>query len=297
MNRSFILSLMALLFSAFITACGGGGGGSNGGNEDNTVRTGVFIDGPVQGLSYETPTQSGVTNADGEFEYINGETVTFSIGGIELGSAEGAAEINPFDLFGMTPPTTELALRLQLNTRNDVTGFDRAANVAFLLVSLDNDNDPDNGIDLTGWDVDLASAELDFNVNMYAFARKFRYFAAAYGINPDVSPVQPLAHLYSSLGITVPIHLVTSVITDTGNNGTDNFVLQYGYDADGFTNSFKVDGDADGFSVKASLMVTRLRATFSRLTMKTTLMTTAVCPLRGSARHPLITAMATSRHS
>jgi hypothetical protein len=253
MNRSFIMSTLLLFFTAFIAACGGGGGGGGGGgsdddddDDDTTVRTGVFIDGPVQGLSYETATQSGVTNANGEFDYINGETVTFSIGGIVLGTADAAAEVSPFDLFGMNPPTTELALRLQLNTRNDVTGFDRAANVAFLLVSLDNDADPDNGIDLAGWDVALAAAELDFDLNLYTFARRFRNFAATYDINPDVSPIQPLAHLYASLGIIMPIHLVTSVITDYGNNGSDNFVLEYGYDANGFTNSFEVDSDADG---------------------------------------------------
>jgi hypothetical protein len=248
MNRSFILATALLFFTLFIAACGGGGGG--GGNDDDDdedeVRTGVFIDGPVEGLSYETASQSGLTNADGEFEYLAGETVSFSIGGIELGSAEGAAELNPFDLFDMTPPATELALRLELNTRNDVTDFDRAANIAFLLVSLDNDADPDNGIDLTGWNSDLADAELDFDVNLYTFARRFRSFAGTYDINSDIVPTGPLAHLYDSLGITIPIHLVTSVITDSGNNGSDNFVLAYGYDTNGFTNSFQVDSDADG---------------------------------------------------
>jgi len=38
----------------------------------------VFIDSAVKGLSYETATQSGVTDVDGTFKYLAGEKVTFS---------------------------------------------------------------------------------------------------------------------------------------------------------------------------------------------------------------------------
>ncbi len=48
--------------------------------------TGVFVDGVVEGLHYETPTFSGTTNNAGEYDFLPGETVTFSIGGIVLGS-------------------------------------------------------------------------------------------------------------------------------------------------------------------------------------------------------------------
>ena len=46
-------------------------------------------------LSYTTPTLSGMTNADGEFLYEEGEAVTFSIGDITLGTAQGQDVITP----------------------------------------------------------------------------------------------------------------------------------------------------------------------------------------------------------
>ncbi|OQX08977.1 MAG: hypothetical protein BWK73_23930 [Thiothrix lacustris] len=60
---------------------------------DTSVKTGVFIDAPVKGLTYKTATQSGVTNDKGEFKYITGETVTFSLDGVELGSGKAQAKL------------------------------------------------------------------------------------------------------------------------------------------------------------------------------------------------------------
>lgn len=230
MKTSFISPRALLCCCLLITGC---------------YERGVFV-GPVEGLSYSTPSTSGVTTAQGEFQYKKGETVTFSIGGIELGSAPGAATVSPFDFFGMAPPTAELALRLELNTRNDVTDFDRAANIAFLLFSLDNDANPDNGLDVTGWDAALAAAELDFNANLYKFAKKFRRFAGANGINPDVAPTQPMTHLYKSMGLVIPVHLVSTVISDFGNDGIDESAVVFGYDDRGLTNSWTSDWNNDG---------------------------------------------------
>jgi uncharacterized protein len=57
------------------------------------VATGVFA-GPIVGLRYQTPTIDGVTNERGEFDYRKGESIVFLIGGIVLGSVEGAARVN-----------------------------------------------------------------------------------------------------------------------------------------------------------------------------------------------------------
>lgn len=43
---------------------------------DKTLLTGVFIDGAVEGLHYETATQSGTKISLGECNYFPGETVT-----------------------------------------------------------------------------------------------------------------------------------------------------------------------------------------------------------------------------
>ena len=84
----YVYKLAALTIStALLSACGGGGGGgeSSSSTDNSSVRTGSFIDSAVEGLRYSTPTRSGLTNALGEFKYLDGEQVTFQIGGTVLG--------------------------------------------------------------------------------------------------------------------------------------------------------------------------------------------------------------------
>ena len=59
----------------------------------NSVMTGVLA-GPIRGLRYQTPSSSGVTNERGEFPYFGGETVTFLIGGLVLGTTKAAPRVN-----------------------------------------------------------------------------------------------------------------------------------------------------------------------------------------------------------
>ncbi|WP_396586969.1 hypothetical protein [Bermanella sp. R86510] len=93
---------------------------------------GFFIDSPVQGLSYSSPSYSGTTDAFGRFDYESGETVTFSLGSIVLGSASTAKAIHVSDLFGDEDATDT-----------------RTINLARLLLTLDSDADSDNGIQLS----------------------------------------------------------------------------------------------------------------------------------------------------
>ncbi len=96
------------------------------------VRTGVFVDSEVVGINYRTESQSGTTNENGEFNYVAGETVTFSIGDIELPAGKAGAVVTPLDL------------------ANAETPYDAVANnVARLLQTLDSDADPSNGITIT----------------------------------------------------------------------------------------------------------------------------------------------------
>src|SRR5262245_58756074 len=74
---------------------------------------GRFEAGTVTGLRYTTPSGTGLTGTDGTFRYRAGETVTFSIGGITLGSAPGANTVSLFTLAGIAAPTTEADVRAQ----------------------------------------------------------------------------------------------------------------------------------------------------------------------------------------
>lgn len=85
---------------------------------------GQFIDAPVKGLGFSTPTHTGVTGENGGFGFFPGEIIELSIGEVPIGSAPADRKISPLDLFGT----------YDLNDR-------RVVNVARLLQSLDFDGD------------------------------------------------------------------------------------------------------------------------------------------------------------
>lgn len=123
-QRSWIVSTV---LSAFILAgCGGGGSGGSGGG----VSTATFIDSPVEGLEFETPTQSGITDGNGNFVYQEGESVSFHIGSLYIGSAKPKdGKVTPLDLLNTSNVSNEQVVRI-LQT----------------LQTLDSDGDPSNGI-------------------------------------------------------------------------------------------------------------------------------------------------------
>src|SRR5471032_1723551 len=91
------LSLLPLAVFSVLAGCGG----------DTPVAktpvTGVFLDGAVENLDYVAGTASRAsTNAKGEFNCNAGDLVSFSVGGIALGSATCAAKITPLQLAGVT---------------------------------------------------------------------------------------------------------------------------------------------------------------------------------------------------
>ena len=98
---TLILCLLAML---------GFGCGGDSGSNSAAVKQGQFIDSPVAGLQFETASQSGTTDADGHFNYKDNETITFSIGKIELGSAKAKPIMTPLDLVeGLPTPPIRLS--------------------------------------------------------------------------------------------------------------------------------------------------------------------------------------------
>ena len=118
-NRSLSLSLITV---GILSACGGGGA---------PVTTGIFVDAPVEGLSYSNGWMSGTTDASGRFSYTPGSNVTFSLGGITFPPVAGAAMVTPVDLVSGTGAQDPAAVA-----------------IARLLQSADADGNPSNGIQL-----------------------------------------------------------------------------------------------------------------------------------------------------
>ncbi|MEC4678289.1 MAG: hypothetical protein VST69_05995 [Nitrospirota bacterium] len=122
------LSLGAILFALSFSGCGSSGGGGGGG--EAAIQQGKFIDSVVIGLSYQTPTSSGITDGNGIFEYRSGEVVQFFIGDILIGETLGKEIVTPVDLVsGATDET-----------------HPHVVNLIRFLQTLDDDQDPSNGI-------------------------------------------------------------------------------------------------------------------------------------------------------
>ena len=118
---------------AFALGCGDDDGDSGDGGAD-AGSAGYLVDSPVAGVDYETPTYSGVTDAEGRYRYEPGETVTFSYRGVVLGSVTASPIVTPLELAGVEIP--------------DACTY---AIVRFLL-TLDTGGDPDSGLSLPDGD-------------------------------------------------------------------------------------------------------------------------------------------------
>lgn len=131
--RPFLSSFRPLLLAgavALLSACGSDDPAAGAGD---TTATGTLTDSPIAGVSYSaSPSgKSGVTTAEGKFNYVPGDTVIFRLGELELGriKAEGEDEtVTPIQLVG------------------DASDTDRVTNLLVLLQSLDDDGNPNDGI-------------------------------------------------------------------------------------------------------------------------------------------------------
>lgn len=123
MKNVFSLSLLAT--ASLLTACGDGSSSS-----ETIAKQGVFVDAPVEGLSFvSTSGLSGSTNAAGVFNYLAGDSVTFSLGTVNFPPVVAGDLITPLDLAGASSANHPGALA-----------------IARLLQSVDTDGNPDNGI-------------------------------------------------------------------------------------------------------------------------------------------------------
>jgi hypothetical protein len=201
LRNAFISSMLICLLSA----CGGGG------SEPATVTTppstGAYIDSPVAGLTYETATQSGVTDAQGRFQYKPGEQVRFRLYGQEVSMAPAQSVMTANDSGSTT-----------LN-------IDKTINLLRFLQTIDADNNPSNGITLPtvpngftlniNFDQDIFAFESDAAVttflNAYASGRSL------------VSIANAMSHFHSSLAsASNDVILQLSGRTATGITTTSN---------------------------------------------------------------------------
>ncbi|WP_112184561.1 hypothetical protein [Ralstonia sp. GX3-BWBA] len=181
-----------LAFCVALAACGGGNdGSSNASGSTNTNPTtpqtsqGVFVDAPVGGLHYVSGNLSGTTDAAGHFNYVPGQPVTFSVGGVAIGSATGQAVVTPLAL---------------VPNAADVTN-DTVTNIGAFLQSLDSGGNPGGSIQISAASVAaLANTQLNFAQTPAAFAADPAVVSAIHAAAPQktlVSPAVAQAHMQS----------------------------------------------------------------------------------------------------
>jgi len=237
------LFLISLVVAA---ACSSGG--------ESELLTGRFVDDPVEGLRFETATESGETDANGEFRYRTGQTVRFLVGDIVVGEAPGAETITPFDLAGIAPPMTSAEV-YRLWQQFAITPIDVVANIAVFLQAIDDDGDPSNGIRVPPEIHDLAAGvSIDFfrkaaeNEGQRLFAQQFAFRklladggAAGLwgGSRTACNPAYAMDALYEGLGLTLSIRTEEMTELDHDGDGTVDEIDSRTYDAMGHLLTFE----------------------------------------------------------
>jgi hypothetical protein len=153
-DRLVLFMAIGTILSILFGIMGCGGGGPAVAKPEGTYNTGYFVDSPVEGLQYHTITwPSNITDSQGAFKYQDGEEITFSIGTVILGRTTAKGIITPADL----------------DSANPTTSSTQVINISRLLITLDDDGNPDNGIRitqsvraaLTGISLDLNDPNID----------------------------------------------------------------------------------------------------------------------------------------
>lgn len=218
-----VKNYFAFVVLMFLSACGGGGNNtpsstvasssqpvisssSSSAQSSLAAKKGTFIDSQVSGLEYQTASRTGITDANGGFEYDqDGEFVSFSIGGKFIGTARANSTVHVFDLEG----------------KGQFTDTTQGQRVAQLLQTLDQDKNSSNGIQLSDatrtilqaqQSIDFTASETDWNNRLNTLAT-----AASKAVVPLQTAISHATSTQTASGCIVPDATYPSV--DEANLG------------------------------------------------------------------------------
>ncbi|MBK8972264.1 MAG: hypothetical protein IPM37_13245 [Hahellaceae bacterium] len=161
----------SLLLATLLSAC------SN--SEDTTgdgARIGYLFPAEMSGISYETESKSGLTGRRSEFVYKEGETITFSVGGVVLADRVPAKQYMTTvdfetDLIEIIDAgEVDKLLHLHENLEKTALNNFRVTNKYNFLRALDDDYNSDNGIRISASTRealanDPSASQIDFTLN------------------------------------------------------------------------------------------------------------------------------------
>ena len=200
-----------------ISACGSG-------SKSDTTGSLTINNQPISGMSYSSATYSGVTDDNGGFSFKSGETISFTIYGLEFGEATAQNAITMADFEEQAIPTSYHDFErhnqqsIELSSVSNIDdGFDlyanpqpldRLSNRLFLLYSLDADDNADNGIDLTQLNQNnlpelFAQVGLPINLNTFEFSDRMYARAKTLNINEQYNGFNGLAKFLADRNVSI----------------------------------------------------------------------------------------------
>lgn len=148
-----ILKFTSILVLTLLISCSGGGGGGGDSVSGVSYQVGQFVDDPVAGLTYScssagnTQTITGSTDTDGHFNYLSGQSCTFKVGNVTLGSLTSIpsdGKVTPQDVAGVSRSATAapsaLAIAQFLQSLNDGTSNGRIVIPVVTTAALSSNN-------------------------------------------------------------------------------------------------------------------------------------------------------------
>ncbi len=205
--------------------------------------TGTFRDAAVTGVAYSTTSGvTGVTDANGSFRYNPGDTITFTLGTLALGSAPAAGVVSPIDIAG--------------GSANKLT------NLLVLLQSLDSDGNPGNGINITAPCAAAITPAINLNStpSVFASAANTALQAAmtAGGLTGSIKTVeQANQHFASQFTDAVAGRMYASITSTTGamlRFGTNGEYLQGQASQDVFSGPTKIETAGVEYGTSVSVL-------------------------------------------
>ncbi|MBI4595991.1 MAG: beta-propeller domain-containing protein [Candidatus Tectomicrobia bacterium] len=199
------IGILVITAGLILMGCGGGGGAPA---VQPSTAQGLLVDAPVEGVSYQSGAQTGVTGRDGKFIYEIGKTTLFFIGKIELGEVPGKSLVTPLDLVsdGFTATDGVINLARFLQSLDADVNDDRitipeavrwqAEEMADLKAGLDFKNSPTFALDAPHVLKQLTTGVPQYNVvvnlvDTNTAAAHLKSSLQKFGINVDIPGQEP----------------------------------------------------------------------------------------------------------
>lgn len=260
------------IFIFLLGGCFSSGGSDSAVNAEANILSGKIVGLKVEGLKYQTESQSGKTNSESGFYYKRGETVSFSIGSIEIGSVIADSEITLFDISGASSPE-DVAFSLEKKMEDLVPSpivnwrekqkskypFEGLSNLLVFLIAIDKDGVFTNGITIPEQLFDIVTdIQIDIRgTYIFSFAENLHnskllekgVSAGVWSQKPLLmEPMEALDAFYTSIDEVPQTYIVSRLLLDIGNDGTINSSIRNTFDKSGKQIGRYEDTDNDGIS-------------------------------------------------